>query len=363
MKNARNERLSEHLLNVDEDILGNAYAIDDPEKLKQYMKAKNAKSKKPFYMTSTFGSVASIAACFVLVVALAISITSLFGTDDDHVSDGNSNLGEVVPPWERNEEGLVSIENLDKLNYYSAVKVLADQSNTSLEVGKTDVGITPLSINAKGGSLLLNANDSVEDHDPLFDGISKVSKTDEEKIYYHELDPNEVFTLSKVIFFQINVTDEYGFLASKVGTGVVDVVITENSLEPMITFRNGSRFYSCLENGWSADHREFTTAKYVEGFCIVKNHEQENFSFYVSSNEDEEVIGFKCKSSGGSQKYRDEVCIVVSRTYISDSVAAFTVSDLNDYFNTGKHPEGYDDVSATQTPSMCGWVCKKGYWC
>ena len=31
MKNSRNERLSEHLLNVDEEILTNAYEIDDAE--------------------------------------------------------------------------------------------------------------------------------------------------------------------------------------------------------------------------------------------------------------------------------------------------------------------------------------------
>ena len=37
MKRPRNEELSEHLLDVDEEILGNAYSIDDAEKMKQFV--------------------------------------------------------------------------------------------------------------------------------------------------------------------------------------------------------------------------------------------------------------------------------------------------------------------------------------
>ena len=49
MKKLRNERLSEHLLNVDEDILANAYEVDNPEKLQRYINTKKEK-KKPFYI-------------------------------------------------------------------------------------------------------------------------------------------------------------------------------------------------------------------------------------------------------------------------------------------------------------------------
>ena len=42
MKNSRSEKLSEYLSNVDEDILGKAYNIDDAEGLRQYIKEKMA---------------------------------------------------------------------------------------------------------------------------------------------------------------------------------------------------------------------------------------------------------------------------------------------------------------------------------
>ena len=74
MKNSRNERLSEHLMNVDEEIFANAYEIDDAEKLRKYIRTKNAKTKKPFYMTPAFRRIATIAACFVLIVGVVFSI-------------------------------------------------------------------------------------------------------------------------------------------------------------------------------------------------------------------------------------------------------------------------------------------------
>ena len=40
MKRSRKEDLSEHLLNVDDSILENAYEVDSAEKLKKYMKEK-----------------------------------------------------------------------------------------------------------------------------------------------------------------------------------------------------------------------------------------------------------------------------------------------------------------------------------
>ena len=83
MKNSRNEKFSEHLLKVDEEILTNAYEIDDAEKLRQYIKAKNAKTKKPFYMTPVFRRVTTIAACFVLIVGVIFSIPALLNDNSE----------------------------------------------------------------------------------------------------------------------------------------------------------------------------------------------------------------------------------------------------------------------------------------
>ena len=48
MKSSRSEELFERLSEADEDILGNAYGIDDAEKLRRYVKEKKAKEKRPF---------------------------------------------------------------------------------------------------------------------------------------------------------------------------------------------------------------------------------------------------------------------------------------------------------------------------
>ena len=273
MKNSRNEKFSEHLLNVDEEILTNAYEIDDAEKLRQYIKAKNAKTKKPFYMTPMFRRVAAIAACFVLIVGVMFSIPTLFnqGNDDPNKDPDNdrNHLEEVTPPWLKGEEDYLTINSIDMLNYYTAMKVLADPTNvTNTASYKTDSGITLLSasVNASANSYgftLLSNTDSDVGYDTPPEGYNPNNQEkNEEKVYYYELDPNEVFSVSRVIFFQIEIKNANGFLASKVGTGIIDVVITENSLEPMITFRNGDRYYSCCENSLLDNGKLYSTHKY-----------------------------------------------------------------------------------------------------
>lgn len=83
MKNSRNERLSEHLLNVDEDILANAYEVDDSEKLQMYIKKKNA--KKPVYITPVFRRVAAFAACLLLIVGVALHVPTFFSPDSGDI--------------------------------------------------------------------------------------------------------------------------------------------------------------------------------------------------------------------------------------------------------------------------------------
>ena len=80
MKSSQRERLSEHLLNVDEEILSNAYEIDDAGKLKQYIKAKNKMTGNYFYKTSVFRTVAVIAACLALIVGVVFTVPVFFSS-------------------------------------------------------------------------------------------------------------------------------------------------------------------------------------------------------------------------------------------------------------------------------------------
>ena len=67
-----------------------------------------------------------------------------------------------------------------------------------------------------------------------------------------------------------------GFLAQKLGgTGSVEVVITQNSFSNMITFKKGERYYSCLQTSLTEKAMSFSSHKYVNGFKLVENFDQE----------------------------------------------------------------------------------------
>lgn len=356
MKKSRNERLSEHLLNVDEEILTNAYEIDDAEKLGQYIKTKNSKTKKPFYMTPVFRRVTTIAACFVLIVGVIFSIPALLN-DSSEDPNNDKNHGEVVPPWLKGEEYL-TINSIDMLNYYSAIRVLEDPTEVKTMSAKTDAKIMFLSANTRTTSnmgivLLSNTNDHGVGYDSSPDKPT-TNAPPSPKIVYYELERDAVFTVSNVFFFQIEMTDAKGFLASKVGTGTVDVVITKNDMEDLITFRNGDRYYSCCANGgsWDLGKWEFSTHKYVEDFCLVKNLEQDNYQFVIEFDRLGNATGIKCEPYKTGGPHADMNMSVVSSTHIASTNARFTIADLEEYFNTGKFPEGTEEPSQNENPPV-----------
>ena len=141
--------------------------------------------------------------------------------------------------------------------------------------------------------------------------------------------------------FQIELTDKNGFLASKLGLGLVDVVITEECIwgDSLITFRNGDKFFSCLSNGWSLNGEtggwmwDFSTHKYVEGFNIVKNFEQENYAFYIDMNAEGQAFAFECRGAQNGGYRADQNVEVVSSTSISNQGSSYTIAELEDYFN------------------------------
>jgi hypothetical protein len=327
MKDSRREALSEYLSDVDEAILGRACEIDDAEKMKRYIREK---SKKPLYKTVGFRTL-SAAACLLLIIGFWLSVPALFfhsnskappqnnmatgthtGKHTSESTSANQSLAstsaEVKPPSDRTETPL-TITSIDMLNYYTAMKVLADGIISDVGYDK------PL---------------YAEGEHPL---------ADTQKVYDYAFDPNETFTVTRAIFFQIEIRNEEGFLASKIGTGIADVVITENSLEPMITFKNGDRYYSCCENTRLDNGKLYSTHKYIDGFYIVKNLAQENYSFsvlYDNFNLDycnvsaDSVICDSYQNGGSSP---DGEMPVVGMTRISDAGGSFTVSELERYFN------------------------------
>ncbi len=356
-ENTRNEKLSEWLSKVDDDLLNEAYSVDTADKLKKRIESEKIRSKTPLVQRPAFRGAIAVAACLALTVGAVLTVPALFRSDDIIVeprtsgsSDRTKPLQSGVTPPKTGDlpnvdlpTGNLHINSIDMLNYYSAIRVLTDSSSSSashLSAGSQNpYRITLLSAGGATTPPYETPGAPVEQNPPT------LPPSEDPDIYYYEIDPEQVFYITKVSFFQIELTDETGFLASKLGTGVVDVVISENFIygDSLVTFKNGDRYFSCLCNGFTTDELsgrrtvDFSTHKYIEGFYVVKNFEQENYSFYISFDGDQ-AVGFECLRRDKGEN-PDGVLPVVSQTRVSNVDAEFTIAELEDYFNAGKLPE------------------------
>jgi len=291
----------------------------------------------------------AIALTLIMVVAVLTGCMSpqiSTGPEEDqnppNKEQGSLSLNPPVP----GETIDLKINSLDELNYYAALRTITSTPK-----------VTKQSVIGANFEIVLLANGSGQDKEEapptpdttgpdVTEGPSVTPEnpgnTDSDyDIYYYELDPNEPFFINKVSMFQIELTDENGFLASKLGLGLVDVVITEECIwgDSLITFRNGEKFFSCLSNGWSLNGEtsgllwDFSTHKYVEGFNIVKNFEQENHAFYIEMDAEGQAIAFECRGAQNGGYHADQNVRIASSTSISDQSSSFTIAELEEYFN------------------------------
>jgi hypothetical protein len=298
---------------------------------------------------------------FALTLAGSLSLCSLVGCemldnllDSPGVVDeiGNENKHEIKEPPIFSDTDSDSINSLDEMNYYSAVCVI---SKTPMPLGlaagnyRTDLLHTNGDEPDGGYS---DSSDKQEENNGVGSEENNAGEFDE-GVYYYYLSRDDVFSFDKVSMFKIELTDENGFLASIFGLGVVDVVISENCIwgDSLITFKRGDKFFSCLSNGYTLDNGngariEFSTHKFVEGFAIVKNLEQENYSFTVAISPEGQVSGFECGLSEQGGERPDQNVEVASSTLISSSGGRFTLAELEAYFKQDSSDE--NDASANQ---------------
>ncbi len=139
MKILRSEKLSQHLLNVDEEILAKAYEVDTSEKLQEYIQRKNVKNKKPFYVSPIFRRATVFAACLLLVVGVALYVPALFSpatgdsplilldSNDDNskpnrtpyiVADNDDTYGLELEDLKSRDEKYISPSLLEKMQTY-----------------------------------------------------------------------------------------------------------------------------------------------------------------------------------------------------------------------------------------------------
>lgn len=228
---------------------------------------------------------------------------------DESYNSAPSNTVPAAPPT---EEANYFIDSIDKINFYSAKKVISEKSLLPV---KMNTGVFP-----RSSFILLNG-----------------------KYYEYPIDRSRVYTTTMVTYFTAVLNDKNGFLAQALGgTGLIEIVVTENDIEDMgqlITFKRENRYYTCLMNSQSnapsSDRvtREFSTHKYIDGFNIVKNFEQENYKFTVEY-EGSKVVGFKCEpfKSVPSKYTADDITLIEDFCVVIYTRQEFTVDELEMYF-------------------------------
>lgn len=364
----KNEKILHAIGQIDDDLIEDAI-IQKTQKNKAHCRM------------SAFRRVVALAACFALVLGLTLSVTTLLNQNNEapnvgitgpgtegldatgadgsnlpsmNISGGHSTL---LPPTVQTEEG-VSISGLDELAYYAAICMIAGEPNAiNQSMFGGNYGISLLTNNygtdKRDEPPMPETTGPEETQGPPVTSNASAPTDSEEDIFYYALDPNEPFFINKVSMFQIELTDENGFLASKLGLGIVDVVIAEDCIwgDSLIIFRNGDKFYSCLSNGWHLDQQtgdskwDFSTHKYVEGFFIVKNFEHENYAFYIDMDAEGQAVAFECLEAQNGGYRADQHVRIASTTLISTHNASFTIAELEEYCNTIMFPEGTTPVN------------------
>lgn len=339
MKKDHAERLVDRLPDIDEDLLALACEIDNAKKLKLHIRKTKPRHGKHL---SLLRRVSLIAACLALAIGLSVTLPFIrsiidggtpIETDDPWNTESSPDITEppdtdppIVDPPKGDSvkiEKIDSIESFDMVNYYSALKILTEPSDGTL----SDFALLPIARRSSGS----------------FQSLSATGNAESDVICY-QFDRDSFFSISQGTFFQLAVTDENSILASLVGVGTVDVAITSNDIDPMITFRNGDRYFSCLRNGTGFDittevsYIEFSTHKQTDGFHIIKDMGHTKYYFYLTYDGDGKISEFYCTPwKNNVPSHLREYVPLVGKTYTARKHDMITIATLEEYFSTDKY--------------------------
>ena len=203
------------------------------------------------------------------------------------------------------------INSLDELNFYAVKNAIAENGKTLVSSSAQKPKISTMA------------------HSSPF-GIVRLSRSTATAI-----NANDTFTITMYSYFTIKLGDSRGFLAQKLGgTGAVEVVITRNNFHNMITFKKGERYYSCFQSSLTEKAMSFSSHKYVSGYKLVENFDQENYEFTVYF-EGDKVIGINCGrfSEGDSFRYvADDIRLDDNFCFVIHKTQSFTAAQLEGLF-------------------------------
>ena len=256
-----------------------------------------------------------------------------------------SNTQESTPPTPDiidttlGKSGLIN--SLSKWNYYAAKKTIADY------------GIAPTSYAFSDNSALATPMSNVY-YDDSADAEYPEEETSKEEtqsaetnrpqdgdgVYYYDLCDFGELTIERTVYFQMELTDENGFLARHLGVGTVEVAVALGDYLAdlsMITFRNGDKFYSCMYHGYygfnEKTHAEvyaFAAYRYIDGFYYVKNLKYQHYEFYLEVSATD--VDFYCKYQHMDEE-DEQVKVLKDTSYCIDQKVTYTIEELEAYFS------------------------------
>ena len=354
MKRSRSERLSEHLLNIDDDLFAKAYQIDDADKLKQYETTKNAKNKNVISVRPKIYRYAAIAVCMAIVIGMASTLLPLINREDSLPDNGQQHPypnGDTQSSIHIPPPKAIVFDSLDKVNYYAGLKTILDSKYTLTKANTKTEKIIPLSCNLPQRSHLHALSSTSEadlDNRPADeDDVTPV-------LGGHDIS-EERLRITTAIYFQLQVTDADEFLASKVGTGKIDAVMTDLyiGINPyaMITFKNGDRYFSCLTemHGLQETENTFGTHLYIKGFNFYKDTTNGVSNFKVirdaASNQITSVSWIPYHRRPAEAPVYP-IAVIPNSTYTANTVYEFTLLELEEYYNgtTNDSEESNDEA-------------------
>jgi len=224
-------------------------------------------------------------------------------------SNSNNNSNDDISSSITTEN--VKINSLDKLNFYAVKKAIAENEVVLLSNSSQKPKVATLANNTS--FRLLNLANSTAT----------------------SINANSTFTITMYSYFTITLNDTKGFLAQKLGgTGSVEVVITRNNFNNMITFKKGERYYSCMQTSLTERAMSFSSHKYVNGFKLVENYDQENYEYTVYF-EGDKVIGINCGRFEGNGNYKyvaDDIKFNDNFCFVIHKKQTFTAEQLEGLF-------------------------------
>ena len=336
MKGNKNKRtydveLLSALGNADEKFIDQAFLTDTKEKFQRL----NGSVRKKIYLKVT-----ALAASLLLVCGFFMFLPHLLPSKDENAS-GEAEFYEEKKTKNENEtggyhpiEGRVVITSGDMWNYYAAIKaVYFSDKNTASSKSILTLSGSNVSDTDKRPRESESPNPPPQITESGY-GVTESGETSSpnngEGIYYYDLSDFGKLNITRATYLRAELKEKNGFLASKIGTGEIEIVITEiNGFDSMITFKNGDKFFSCLENGLN----DFSSHKYIEGFFVVKNEDAENSSFYLTVSKSGEITEIDC-SIRNSKYYVSDVMEVIKATQKSAYVdEGYSIKELEDFFN------------------------------